>query len=84
MKSSGVESWDRKFHGGVNTHAAVSSHFSSLSCCEVNISFDLSSLVLLPLSLKNNDELVGSCHTPFRDSGNEASIRVPRMFHSHV
>jgi hypothetical protein len=24
------------------------------------------------------------CHTPFRDRGNEASIRVPRMFHSHV
>jgi hypothetical protein len=24
------------------------------------------------------------CHTPFRDSGNETSIRVPRMFHSHV
>jgi hypothetical protein len=24
------------------------------------------------------------CHTPFRDGGNEASIRVPRMFHSHV
>jgi hypothetical protein len=24
------------------------------------------------------------CHTPFRDSGNEASIRVPRMFHSHI
>jgi hypothetical protein len=24
------------------------------------------------------------CHTPFRDSGNEAFIRVPRMFHSHV
>jgi hypothetical protein len=24
------------------------------------------------------------CYTPFRDSGNEASIRVPRMFHSHV
>jgi hypothetical protein len=24
------------------------------------------------------------CHIPFRDSGNEASIRVPRMFHSHV
>jgi hypothetical protein len=24
------------------------------------------------------------CHTPFRDSGNEASICVPRMFHSHV
>jgi hypothetical protein len=23
-------------------------------------------------------------HTPFRDSGSEASIRVPRMFHSHV
>jgi hypothetical protein len=25
-----------------------------------------------------------SCHTPFRDSGNEASIRVPRIFNSHV
>jgi hypothetical protein len=24
------------------------------------------------------------CHTPFRDSGNEASIRVPRMINSHV
>jgi hypothetical protein len=24
------------------------------------------------------------CHTPFWDSGNEASIRVPRMFHSHI
>jgi hypothetical protein len=24
------------------------------------------------------------CHTPFRDGRNEASIRVPRMFHSHV
>jgi hypothetical protein len=27
---------------------------------------------------------VPMCHTPFRDNGNEASIRVPRMFHSHV
>jgi hypothetical protein len=24
------------------------------------------------------------CHTPFQDGGNETSIRVPRMFHSHV
>jgi hypothetical protein len=24
------------------------------------------------------------CRTPYRDSGNEASIRVPRMFKSHV
>jgi hypothetical protein len=24
------------------------------------------------------------CHTTFRDSGNEASICVPMMFHSHV
>jgi hypothetical protein len=24
------------------------------------------------------------CHTPFRDSGNEASIRVTKMFHLHV
>jgi hypothetical protein len=27
---------------------------------------------------------LGVCHTPFRDRGNEASIHVPRMFHSHV
>jgi hypothetical protein len=26
----------------------------------------------------------GPCHTPFWESGNEASIRVPRMFKSHV
>jgi hypothetical protein len=25
-----------------------------------------------------------TCHTPFRERGNEASIRVPRMFKSHV
>jgi hypothetical protein len=24
------------------------------------------------------------CHTPFQERGNEASIRVPRMFKSHV
>jgi hypothetical protein len=27
---------------------------------------------------------VAACRTPFRDSRNEASIRVPRMFHSHI
>jgi hypothetical protein len=26
----------------------------------------------------------GACHTPFRERGNEASIRVPRMFKSHA
>jgi hypothetical protein len=30
------------------------------------------------------DMLRACCHTPFPDRGNEASIRVPRMFHSHV
>jgi hypothetical protein len=25
-----------------------------------------------------------ACHTPFRDNGNQASIRVPRMPNSHV
>jgi hypothetical protein len=24
------------------------------------------------------------CHTPFRERGNEASIRVPKMFKSHI
>jgi hypothetical protein len=33
---------------------------------------------------KELQEEMAACHTPFRDSGNEASIRVPRMFHSHV
>jgi hypothetical protein len=28
--------------------------------------------------------LVNECHTPFRERRNEASIRVPRMFKSHV
>jgi hypothetical protein len=49
VKSSGVEARDRNFHGGVNTHATVSSHFSSLSWCGVNISFYLSSSLLLSL-----------------------------------
>jgi hypothetical protein len=30
------------------------------------------------------DGHVVACHTPFRDSRNEASIHVPMMFHSHV
>jgi hypothetical protein len=25
-----------------------------------------------------------TCHTPFREIGNEASLRVPRMFKSHA
>jgi hypothetical protein len=29
-------------------------------------------------------DLVHGCHTPFRERGNEASIRVPKMFKSHV
>jgi transposase InsO family protein len=31
-----------------------------------------------------NQILEDMCHTPFRDSGNEASIRVIRMFYSHI
>jgi hypothetical protein len=30
------------------------------------------------------DTDVVHCHTPFRERGNEASIRVPRMLKSHV
>jgi hypothetical protein len=36
---------------------------------------------------KSNEEhppTSDTCHTPFRGRGNEASICVPRMFHSHV
>jgi hypothetical protein len=46
----------------------------------------------MPLSMLKNRMIVSSpggdmhpkCHTPFRERGNEASIRVPRMFKSHV
>jgi hypothetical protein len=30
------------------------------------------------------EKLGKKCHTPFRERGNEASIRVPRMFKSHA
>jgi hypothetical protein len=33
--------------------------------------------------LEGEGELPG-CHTPFQERGNEASIRVPRIFKSHV
>jgi hypothetical protein len=36
------------------------------------------------LTLRDSMTWPKMCHTPFRDSGNEASIRVPRMFKSHV
>jgi hypothetical protein len=38
---------------------------------------------LIKTNLTLND--VGdNCHTPFRERGNEASIRVPRMLKSHI
>jgi hypothetical protein len=37
------------------------------------------------LSRSSLESQVGlGCHTPFRERGNEASIRVPRMFKSHA
>jgi transposase InsO family protein len=33
---------------------------------------------------KGWDKSLPYCHTPFREIGNEASIRVPRMFKSHA
>jgi hypothetical protein len=41
-------------------------------------------LMVLKL-LQNNAEMSHMlCHTPFQERGNEASVRVPRMFKSHV
>jgi hypothetical protein len=37
-----------------------------------------------PFVLVLPEEEVPLCHTPFRDSRNKASKRVPRMFKSHV
>jgi hypothetical protein len=36
------------------------------------------------LGLSREPELVTRCHTPFRERGNEAFIRVPRMFKSYI
>jgi hypothetical protein len=33
---------------------------------------------------ESRPDIMLSCHTPFRERRNEASIRVPRMFKSHV
>jgi hypothetical protein len=43
----------------------------------------LAPVLILPYISKKFD-IYCDCHSPFRDSGNEASIRVPRMFHSHI
>jgi hypothetical protein len=61
-------------------------------CCEANFFFILSAEPLLVIAKKIVQQShyvaigcgVNYCHTPFRDSGNEASILVPRMFYSHV
>jgi hypothetical protein len=45
---------------------------------------DISDTHLLPCSAVILNDLPNKCHNPLRDSGNEASIRVPRMFHSHI
>jgi hypothetical protein len=39
-----------------------------------------------PIGLSSNARRteIGRCHTLFREKGNEASIRVPRMFKSHA
>jgi hypothetical protein len=39
---------------------------------------------LKPLIEELKQLWIGVCHTPFQDSGNETSIRVLRMFYSHV
>jgi hypothetical protein len=38
----------------------------------------------LPLFIGGRPVPLPSCHTPFRERGNKASIRVPRMFKSHA
>jgi hypothetical protein len=39
---------------------------------------------IIKLGYESYQPVIAVCHTPFRDSRNEASIRVPRMFNSHV
>jgi hypothetical protein len=42
------------------------------------------SLVDSPPGHRAKIGIAGICHTPFRERGNEVSIRVPRMFKSHA
>jgi hypothetical protein len=39
---------------------------------------------LIQTTWEKRKVLMQLCHTPFREIGNEASIRVPRMFKSHA
>jgi hypothetical protein len=51
------------------------------------MSFGLTNAPAHFMSLMNSVftlELDQFCHTPFQERGNEASIRVPTMFKSHV
>jgi hypothetical protein len=52
--------------------------------CFLNDLNDGLAYALQARDIENFQGMVNKCHTPFRDSGNEASICVPRMFHSHV
>jgi hypothetical protein len=36
------------------------------------------------IPVNTNFKVQRYCHTPFRERGNEATIRVPRMFKSHA
>jgi hypothetical protein len=46
------------------------------------MSFKVSGLTRLAYYGQHSSDT--TCHTSFQESGNEASIRVPRMFKSHV
>jgi hypothetical protein len=53
--------------------------------CDVLGTPDDGKIIILSDSDEEEDEVCEEkCHTPFRERGNEASIRVPRMFKSHV
>jgi putative transposon-encoded protein len=52
------------------------------NCCRDLLNLCFQHLVEAQLVLCSDYEVV--YHTPFQDSGNEASIRVPKMFISHV
>jgi hypothetical protein len=45
---------------------------------------DIIDLLLAEIEDVITDGMGVACHTPFREIGNEASIRVPRMFKSHA
>jgi hypothetical protein len=64
-------------HTGENIADHIFAVIDDFGCTNKVISITLD-------NASSNSKAMEKCHTPFREIGNEASIRVPRMFKSHA